>query len=149
MVPTDDDGYVVAGVTWSGASDDGTDADDGLVGQVDDSGSQTWSTTVDTGNGDIFETVSAGTDRNLYAAGHTDYAAGSDLPNGLVVELDSGGSEADSTTYGGDGYNNLSDIGSTDDDASLLAGERIRSDGSDADGWIIKTADPVAGVPEG
>ena len=64
-----------------------------------------------------------------------------------VVEFDSGGSEGDSATYGGDNYDRFQAITITDD-GCLLAGETMRSGEDQTDGWAMQAADPIAGAPD-
>jgi len=142
-----DDGYVAVGVTYEG-SEDGTTDDAGLVIKVDEDGSKQWSTTIDASDGGRLEGIVRGADDNLYAAGDRGADTVESSDSGWVVELDSGGSEVDSTVYGNDEYDILTDVHSTATGAYLLTGETDRSGQDHSDGWVVKATDPIAGVPD-
>jgi len=146
--PTDDGNSRLTGITEAddGLLAVGSTGDDGWVVKIAADGTEEWTETYDNESESWFNDVNAHED-GYYLVGRT--AGGTDdYSDAWVVEIDADGEHVDARTDGDDGDDALYSIEPTDDGGYLVVGWTTPDGAADSMGWVLKVADPIAGIEE-
>jgi hypothetical protein len=110
---------------------------DGYLMNIDTSGTLKWSKAYNSGSSDFLIRVQRGPDNLIVAAGYT--SVGSTGMQGWMMKLDNTGTVKWTKTYGGIGYEVLSEIRCLSDGSIIGAGTGPSPQNGSDDFWLIKT----------
>jgi hypothetical protein len=130
---TEDEGYIIIGVTESYGSGDG----DAWLIKTDSEGNEEWNKTFGGPGYDNGQSVQETSDDGYILVGRTEsYGAGCDL---WLIKTDSEGNEKWSKTFGGSGFDGGWSVQETKDDGYIIVGETASYGAGNFDLWLIKT----------
>ena len=129
---TSDDGYIVAGITWSF----GAGGDDVWVLKLDTIGNVIWQKTYGGSDDETAYSIQQTTDGGYIVAGSTSFGAGkSDI---WVLKLDGNGNILWQKTYGGTSDDLAKSIQQTTDGGYIIAGYTYSFGAGAGDSWVLK-----------
>jgi len=117
VVEASDGGYIMAGMTLTY----GAGGSDFYVIKTDQNGDIQWSKTYGGSSNDEAYAITATQDNGYVVVGHSRTFGNGDTAKVLVIRIDSVGSLIWSKTYGGDGWDNATDVIVTSDNSIVVA----------------------------